>query len=88
MSTIPTTHKGATRFDSFRQRSPYAKTYRSTTYAMFPVADASAKGMIVYQTDNAFGFWYYDGITWRQLLGSDKGWSITGNAGTVDGTNF
>lgn len=56
--------------------------------AMFPVADASAKGMIVYQTDNAFGFWYYDGITWRQLLGSDKGWSITGNAGTVDGTNF
>src|SRR5690349_5353510 len=56
--------------------------------AMFPAADATAKGMIVYQTDNATGFWYYDGSTWRQLLGSDKGWSTTGNAGTVDGTNF
>ena len=25
--------------------------------AMFPVADGTAKGMIVYQTDNATGFW-------------------------------
>ena len=28
---------------------------------MFPAADASAKGMLVYQTDITQGFYYYDG---------------------------
>jgi len=56
--------------------------------AIFPAADATAKGMIVYQTDNSSGFWYYDGSAWKQIFTSDKGWSTTGNAGTVDGVNF
>src|SRR6187455_3145156 len=32
--------------------------------AMFPVADPTAAGMMVYQTNNDKGFWYYDGVTW------------------------
>src|SRR5262245_36520721 len=27
--------------------------------AMFPAADATARGMLVYQTDNVAGFYYY-----------------------------
>src|ERR1044072_5501171 len=35
--------------------------------AMFPAADATAKGMLVYQTDNVQGFYYYDGAVWQFL---------------------
>src|SRR5689334_2557629 len=35
--------------------------------AMFPAGDATAKGMLVYQTDNAQGFYYYDGSVWMAL---------------------
>jgi len=56
--------------------------------AMFPAADWTARGMIVYQTDNATGFWYYDGSVWKQIVTGQSGWITAGNAGTVDGTNF
>jgi len=49
-----------------------------------------ANGLTVYQTDagasgTGIGFWYYDVSVWRKL---ETGWRLTGNAGTVDGTNF
>jgi hypothetical protein len=55
--------------------------------AMFAGADATAKGMLVYQTDNSQGFYYYDGAVW-QNLNSNAGWGLTGNAGTNSTTNF
>jgi len=55
--------------------------------AMFAAPDATAKGMLVYQTDNSTGFYYYDGAVW-QNLNSNAGWGLTGNAGTTPATNF
>jgi len=56
--------------------------------AMFPAPDLTAKGMLVYQTDNQEGFWFYDGSAW-QYIGQDKSnWALTGNAGTNDTINF
>ncbi len=46
-----------------------------------------ATGLLVYQTDGTNGFYYYDGTQWLPLI-SRVGWTITGNDGTVDGTNF
>jgi len=57
---------------------------------------AVAQGLIVYQTDAVAGFpqgFYYNTnsltttATWV-LIGGGSGWALTGNAGTVAGTNF
>ena len=32
--------------------------------AMFPIADLTAAGMMIYQTDLVYGFYYYDGNNW------------------------
>ena len=43
-----------------------------------------ARGLLVYDlTSN--GFWYFDGAVWLPIAG---GWLLTGNSGTIDGTNF
>jgi len=47
-----------------------------------------ATGLLIYQTDGTTGFYYYNGSSWIPFLSSGTGWSITGNASTVDGTNF
>jgi hypothetical protein len=48
--------------------------------AMFPVPDSTAKSMLVYQTDGATGFYFYDGIIWNYLGGgSPNVWSQNGN---------
>lgn len=56
--------------------------------SMFPVADATAKGMLVYQTDGVQGFYYYDGASWVMVQSGGAGWSLTGNAGTTPAANF
>lgn len=56
--------------------------------AMFPAPDATAKGMLVYQTDGAQGFYYYDGAAWVMVQNGGAGWSLTGNAGTNPATNL
>lgn len=48
---------------------------------------ASAKGLLVYETDVTPGFWYFDGTVWT-TFGGGTGWSITGSGGTTPGTNF
>src|SRR5262245_61271908 len=57
-------------------------------FAMFAVADPTAKGMLVYQTDAWFGFYYYDGIAWQFLSTNNSGWNVLGNAGTNPVANF
>ena len=47
-----------------------------------------ATGLMIYQTDGLSGFYYYTGTIWTLLSTSSSGWSTTGNAGTVAGTNF
>ncbi|MCB0573983.1 MAG: hypothetical protein KDC61_05390, partial [Saprospiraceae bacterium] len=43
-----------------------------------------ATGLLVFDTDTE-SFWYRDSGGWVNLI---AGWSLTGNAGTVNGTNF
>jgi trimeric autotransporter adhesin len=52
----------------------------------------AAQGLLVYQTDNVQGFYYNTSVTttpnWIFVAPSGSDWSLAGNAGTVDGTNF
>ena len=41
-----------------------------------------ATGLLVYQTDNTPGFYYYNGSAWT-TVGGISGWALTGNAGTT-----
>lgn len=64
--------------------------------ALFPAPDPTGEGMLVYQTDNARGLYYYDGNSWfllnewvRQAGSNDA--AIGGNAsigGTVSASNY
>jgi len=54
-------------------------------------ADATTQGLLVYQTDGvAPGYYYWDGSAWVRLFSGSESqdWKLTGNAGTVAGTNF
>lgn len=59
---------------------------RVTTAERIAIA-APATGLVVYDTSTN-SFWYYNSAAWTALLGSATGWSTTGNAGAVLGTNF
>ena len=56
------------------------------TAAQKNAISSPATGLLVYQTDGSAGFWYYDGTQWLKF--DSGGWSILGNTGTTDGTNF
>lgn len=46
-----------------------------------------ATGLMVYETTTN-QFFYFDGIVWKPLSSTTSGWNITGNTGTIAGTNF
>ncbi len=46
------------------------------------------EGLTVYDTDTD-SYWLWDGAAWKNFsAGGGSGWGLTGNAGTVNGTNF
>ncbi len=47
---------------------------------------APATGLLIYQTNNTPGFYYFDGTVWLHLGANN--WRLTGNAGTNATTNF
>jgi hypothetical protein len=48
-----------------------------------------ASGLLIYQTDNTPGFYYYNGTVWTLLAtGANNDWKLAGNAGTTPGTDF
>jgi hypothetical protein len=47
-----------------------------------------ATGLLIYQTNNTPGFYYFDGSQWKAVVQKAKGWLLTGNAGTNPATNF
>ncbi len=47
-----------------------------------------ANGLLIYQTDGLAGFWYYTGAVWVPFIYGDDAWRITGNSGTIAGTNY
>lgn len=46
-----------------------------------------ATGLLIYQTDNTAGFYYFNGTIWTSFAGSGSGWSLDGNSGTNPSTN-
>src|SRR5215204_5653954 len=64
---------------------------RMTTSARLKIPNT--QGLLVYDT-NTNSFWYNTGKSWQnmaepQLTAGPAGfWDLTGNAGTIDGTNF
>ena len=53
------------------------------------VIASPATGLMIYQTNNTPGFYYYNGSAWTSIGGNTNNvWSLNGNAGTDPGTNF
>ncbi len=52
------------------------------------IAVTPPTGLLIYQTNNTPGFYYYDGGAWTAVTPKAKGWSLTGNTGTSPATNF
>lgn len=46
-----------------------------------------ATGLLIYQTDGATGFWFYNGSAW-QPFSSGSAWDLIGNIGTSPATNM
>lgn len=49
---------------------------------------APATGLLIYQTNSTPLFYYWNAVAWIPILSTSSGWFVTGNAGTVAGTNF
>ena len=48
-----------------------------------------ATGLLIYQTDNSPGFYYYNGTIWVGITaGASTDWTLLGNSGTTSATNF
>jgi hypothetical protein len=57
------------------------------TFAQRNLIGTPATGLLIFQTDNTPGFYYYNGAAWTPFGGS-TGWGITGNTGTTPASNF
>lgn len=49
--------------------------------------NATAEGLLVYQTNAPAGYWYWDGAVWLPFTAGDA-WSLFGNAGTLPATDY
>lgn len=49
--------------------------------------NATAEGLLVYQTNAPAGFWYWDGAVWLPFTAGDA-WGLFGNTGTLPGTDY
>ncbi len=49
---------------------------------------APSLGLLIYQTDGIPGFYYFSGSEWTELTSQASAWSLSGNAGTNNGTDF
>jgi hypothetical protein len=47
-----------------------------------------ATGLLIFQTNNTPGFYYYSGTAWTAVTPKAKDWLLTGNAGTDSSINF
>ncbi len=59
------------------------------TQAQRDLIATPATSLLIYQTDNSPGFYYYNGTIWVGIqAGTVNDWSLTGNSGTISATNF
>ncbi len=47
-----------------------------------------ATGLMVFQTDNTKGFYYFNGMSWVNIEVQGNSWGLTGNSGTNPVTDF
>ncbi len=47
-----------------------------------------ATGFLIYQTDEAEGFYFYTGVTWSNLIQKENAWCLGGNSGTDPAVDF
>jgi len=68
----------------------------TTTAAFAPVTGTATTSLLVYNSATAGvsptnvtpGYYYWNGTAWVRLVSFGTSWELTGNAGTVAGTNF
>ena len=62
------------------------------TEAQRDAINPDTQSMLIYQTDNDSGFYYYDGSNWNPFLvggaAANSGWKTTGNLGTAPASHF
>ena len=62
------------------------------TEAQRDAISPDTQSMLIYQTNNDSGFYFYNGSAWTPFLiggaAANSGWSTTGNSGTTVGTHF
>jgi len=58
------------------------------TMAQKDAIASPANGLLIYQTDNTPGFYYYNGAGWASIQTVVNSWGTLGNAGTNPATNF
>jgi hypothetical protein len=56
------------------------------TLAQRTTIPSPATGLLVYQTDGNFGYWFFNGTSWNKL--PNTGWELTGNNGINPATDF
>lgn len=62
-------------------------TLTSTMVYVNSIATGTATGTAINIT--SIGFYFYDGTVWQKIAtGGSSNWTLTGNAGTIPGTNF
>ncbi|MCB0775500.1 MAG: tail fiber domain-containing protein [Chitinophagaceae bacterium] len=47
-----------------------------------------ANGLLIYQTNNTPGFYFYNGSSWVSIIATSSGWNTSGNGGTNPPTDF
>lgn len=59
------------------------------TQAQRNLIASPATSLLIYQTDNTPGFYYYNGTIWVGITaGASTDWTLLGNSGTTSATNF
>ncbi len=58
------------------------------TEAQRNAVSSPATGLMVYQTDNQSGLYYYTGTTWISFNALQNNWQTNGNSGISDNSNF
>ena len=59
------------------------------TMAQRNAINTPAAGLIIYQTDNTPGFYFFDGTLWASVGdAATTGWSISGNSGINSANHF
>jgi hypothetical protein len=58
------------------------------TLAQRDMINAPATGLVIYQTGDEEGFYFYTGVSWSNLVQRENAWCVGGNSGTDPDAHF